>query len=345
MKALQYRTFGQWPEVVEVERPRPGPGQVLLRVTAAGVCHSDLGLLARDADTYPYGSLPLTLGHEGAGVVAEIGAGVAGVRVGEPVVVYGPWGCGRCRVCATGAENHCPFAAALGIRAPGLGSAGSMAQYQLVNDARHLVPLGDLDPVRHVCLTDAGLTPYHAIRQSLPRLLPGSIAVVVGVGGLGHVAVQMLRALCPATVVAVDIDDDRLALARGLGAQHAVRTEDTAELVAGLSRGTGAAMVLDLVGSPATTDLAARVAARGADVSVIGVGGGAVPVGYRTIAFDASVRFPYWGSRPELFEVLEMAAAGQIRVEVETYSLDEAPVAYRRLAEGRVRGRAVVVPD
>ncbi|MFI5426650.1 alcohol dehydrogenase catalytic domain-containing protein [Aeromicrobium sp. UC242_57] len=158
MRALQYLTFGQWPEVVEVERPRAGPGQVLLRMTAAGVCHSDIGLLTRPQAEYPYGALPQTLGHEGAGVVAEIGAGAAGVRLGDDVLVYGPRGCGHCRSCVAGAENLCAAAPRLGLRSPGLGAPGTMAEYLLVEDPRHLVPLHGLDPVQHVSLSDAGLT-------------------------------------------------------------------------------------------------------------------------------------------------------------------------------------------
>jgi propanol-preferring alcohol dehydrogenase len=176
MKALQYREIGAPPQVVEIERPTPGPGQVLLRVTAAGVCHSDEFIMSLPAGQYVYG-LPLTLGHEGVGTVAELGAGVEGLSIGAPVAVYGPWGCGRCRTCSTGAENYCEVAAARGIVPPGLGAPGAMAEYLLVDSPRHLVPLGDLDPVAAVALTDAGLTPYHAIKPSLPKLVPGSTAV------------------------------------------------------------------------------------------------------------------------------------------------------------------------
>ncbi|CAM5542342.1 L-threonine 3-dehydrogenase OS=Streptomyces glaucescens OX=1907 GN=tdh PE=3 SV=1 [Streptomyces glaucescens] len=194
MKALQYRTVGAAPEVVAVPDPEPGPGQVLLKVTAAGVCHSDIAVMSWPAEGFPY-ALPLTLGHEGVGTAAALGAGVAGIREGEAFAVYGPWGCGTCARCAEGKENYCLRAAELGIHPPGLGAPGAMAEYLLVDDARHLVPLEGLDPVAAVRLTDAGLTPYHAVKRSLPKLLPGSTAVVIGAGGLGHVAIQLLRAL------------------------------------------------------------------------------------------------------------------------------------------------------
>src|SRR6478735_6828674 len=207
MRAVQYRAIGAEPEVVDIPTPEPGPGQIRLRVTAAGLCHSDSFIMGLPAEQYVYG-LPLTLGHEGAGVVDALGDGVRGVSVGDPVAVYGPWGCGLCHACARGAENYCPRAAELGIAPPGLGSPGAMAEYMLVDDVRHLVPLGDLDPVVNVSLTDAGLTPYHAIKNSLPKLGAGTFAVVIGTGGLGHVGIQILKALSPATVIAVDLNED-----------------------------------------------------------------------------------------------------------------------------------------
>src|SRR3978361_2004857 len=158
MRVVQDRTIGGSPEVVEVPTPEPGPGQVRLKVTAAGLCHSDSLIMSLPAEHYDYG-LPLTLGHEGVGTVDPLGSGVTGVEVGEPVAGYGAWGCGRCPACARGAENYCPRAAGLGIRSPGLGSPGALAEYLIVDDVRHLVPLGDLDPVAAVALTDAGLTP------------------------------------------------------------------------------------------------------------------------------------------------------------------------------------------
>ncbi len=124
------------------------------------------------------------------------------VSVGDSVVVYGPWGCGTCHACSQGRENYCPRAARLGIMPPGLGRPGALAEYLLVDSERHVVPIGDLDPVKTVPLTDAGLTPYHAIKRSMSKLEPGSVAVVIGAGGLGHVGIQLLRLMSAATVVA-----------------------------------------------------------------------------------------------------------------------------------------------
>ncbi|HMG61449.1 MAG TPA: NAD(P)-dependent alcohol dehydrogenase [Streptosporangiaceae bacterium] len=345
MKAVQYRTVGASPEVVTVPRPVPGPGQVLLKVTAAGVCHSDIAVMSRPAEalTFP---LPLTLGHEGAGTVAELGEGVTGFDLGDSVAVYGPWGCGSCLMCSQGKENYCLRAEELGIRPPGLGAPGAIAEYMIVDDPRHLVPLGDLDPVTAVPLTDAGLTPYHAIKTSLPKLIPGSTAVVIGTGGLGHVAIQLLRSLTPARVIALDVNDEKLALAREVGAHETVLSDaQAADKVRKLTGGLGAQAVFDFVGAPPTVATATACAAVEADVSIVGIGGGTASVGFGATPYDAAVRSPYWGTRAELIEVLELARSGAVEVHVETYSLDEAPEAYERLHSGRINGRAVILPN
>ncbi|MGH4031678.1 NAD(P)-dependent alcohol dehydrogenase [Actinomycetota bacterium Odt1-20B] len=345
MRALQYRSVGAAPEVVTVPRPEPGPGQVLLKVTAAGVCHSDVAVMSQPAKALSF-ALPLTLGHEGAGTVAALGEGVTGFAVGDSVAVYGPWGCGACLMCAQGKENYCTRAAELGIRPPGLGAPGAIAEYLLVDDARHLVPLGSLDPVTAVPLTDAGLTPYHAIKTSLPKLTPGSTAVVIGTGGLGHVAIQLLRALTSARVIALDVSEEKLRLAREVGAHETVLSDErAAAAVRELTGGLGAAAVFDFVGAPPTVATATACAAVEGDVTVVGLGGGAAAVGFGTTAYDVAVRSPYWGSRSELIEVLDLARAGAIRVHVETYALEDAPQAYERMHEGRINGRAVILPN
>ncbi|MFI1918103.1 NAD(P)-dependent alcohol dehydrogenase [Nocardia sp. NPDC020380] len=345
MKAIQYPSVGAAPEVVRIPKPVPGPGQVLLRVTAAGVCHSDFLIMGVPAEQLSF-PLPLTLGHEGVGIVAELGDGVTTVAVGDAVAVYGPWGCGRCTECAAGKENYCLRARDLGIHPPGLGAPGAIAEYMLVDDPRHLVPLGDLDPVQAVPLTDAGLTPYHAIKRSLPKLVPGSTAVVIGTGGLGHVAIQILRALTPARVIALDVSDEKLELAREVGAHETVRSDAAAaQQVRDLTGGVGAEAIFDFVGAPPTVTTAGACARVESDVTIVGIGGGALPVGFGALPYEVSVTAPYWGSRTELIEVLDLARAGVISVHTETYPLEDAPIAYQHLHDGKVRGRAVILPN
>ncbi len=342
MRAVQYRTIGSGPEVVDVPTPEPGPGQVRLKVTAAGLCHSDEFVMGLPEGVY---ELPMTLGHEGVGVVDALGAGTTGVSVGDAVAVYGAWGCGQCPACARGAENYCARASELGIQPPGLGAPGALAEYLIVDDVRHLVPLGDLDPVAAVSLTDAGLTPYHAIVSSLDALRAGATALVIGVGGLGHVGIQILRAITGATVVALDISEEKLKLAREVGAHRALHSDESAvAAIQELTGGAGAYAVFDFVGSAATLEIARQSVARDGVVQIVGIGGGVLPTGFFSTPMGAWVRAPYWGTRSELLEVLELARAGAIRVETEQFTLEEAPEAYRRLHEGTIRGRAVVVP-
>ncbi|WP_280275751.1 NAD(P)-dependent alcohol dehydrogenase [Nocardia wallacei] len=345
MQALQYRTIGAAPELVTVPDPEPGPGQVLLRVSAAGVCHSDIAVMSWPESEFPY-RLPLTLGHEGAGTIAALGAGVTGFSVGDSVAVYGPWGCGACPPCAAGRENYCLRATELGIFPPGLGAPGAIAEYLIVDDARHLEPLDGLDPVQTVPLTDAGLTPYHAVKRSLPKLVPGSTAVVIGAGGLGHVAIQLLRAVSPARVIALDVNADKLELARTVGAHEVVTSDEKAAgRVRELTGGRGATAVFDFVGAAPTTATAAACVAMEGDVTIVGIGGGTIPVGFGVLPFEVSVTAPYWGSRGELREVLDLARAGAIDVHVETFAMEEAPLAYERLHAGKINGRAVILPN
>ena len=347
MKALRYVTIGAAPEISEVPVPEPAPGQVRVKITAAGACHSDSFLMGLPEDAwhsfgYP---LPMTLGHEGVGVVDALGDGAHGIEPGEPVAIYGPQGCGRCYPCAQGKENYCERAAELHISPPGLGTDGTMAEYVLVPDARHLLPLGDLDPVANVALTDAGLTPYHAIKGSLPKLVAGSTAVVIGAGGLGHVAIQLLRALSPATVIALDLSEDKLALATDVGAHHAFLSDKTAaDNIRKVVGARGVTAVFDFVGAQPTVDLASSVIGVESDLVIVGVNTASAQVGTLAKPYDAVIRAPYWGSRSELMEVFDLARAGLVHVETEQFSLDEAPEAYRRLHEGTLRGRAVVVP-
>src|SRR4051794_35480974 len=169
MRAVQLGADGI--RLAEVAEPVPGPGQVVLDVLAAGLCHSDLTLAGRDPSSHPF-DLPIVLGHEIAGVVSKAGAGVNAVAEGDLVAVYGPWGCGECRTCRAGAENHCLNAASRGIRPPGLGAPGGLAERVLIPQPRHLVRLDGVDPVQAAPLADAGLTAYHAIRPSLRWLGP-----------------------------------------------------------------------------------------------------------------------------------------------------------------------------
>jgi propanol-preferring alcohol dehydrogenase len=294
--------------------------------------------------TLPW-SLPFTLGHENAGHVAQLGEGVTSVAAGEAVLVYGPWGCGACAQCIRGAENLCDRRLGRPGTGCGLGFDGGLAEYLLVRSQRHLVPIGELDPVHAAPLTDAALSPYHALKSELGRLVPGSHVVVIGVGGLGHVAVQLLRELSPARIVAIDLRERarRLALDAGAAAALDAHGLHAADVRAELG-GEGATLVVDFVGTDATLALAAGTIATGGQVSVVGVGGGTFPMAFGQVPLEWSLSKPSWGTLPELHEVVALARAGAIHIEVEQLRLDEAVEGYRRLHDGEIYGRAVVVP-
>jgi propanol-preferring alcohol dehydrogenase len=350
MRALRIAEWHQPPEVVEMEAPVPGPGQVVIRVGGAGVCHSDLHIMHDLGDSSPW-PLPFTLGHENAGWVHQLGAGVTGLAPGQPVAVYGPWGCGACARCRVGVENYCenPATAPMPGGGGGLGADGGMAEYMLIPDARHLLPLpAGLDPIAAAPLTDAGLTPYHAVRRSWPKLAPTSTAVVIGIGGLGHMAVQILKATTAARVIAVDTKKEALELAASFGADDQVEAAEpalTASTVRQMTGGLGADVVLDCVGSETTMTAAVATARPLGDVTLIGIAGGTVPFGFFQLPYEVSLQSVYWGSRSELVEVLELAGRGLLRAETTTFPLDAAPDAYDALAAGAISGRAVVVPN
>jgi propanol-preferring alcohol dehydrogenase len=220
-----------------------------------------------------------------------------------------------------------------------------MAEYMLVPNPRLLLPLGDLDPLAAAPLSDAALTPYHAIKRSLRLLHPGATVVVIGVGGLGHMAVQILRAITAARVIALDTSADKLRLAAEIGAEETVPAgEDAAEQIRSLTGGRGAELVLDHVGAEETIALGAEVVRMNGEVTVVGLAGGKIDFGFGTMPFDATLTVPYWGSAIELMEVLDLARAGRIRAHVERFALDEVEEAYRRLRDGSLDGRAVVCP-
>jgi propanol-preferring alcohol dehydrogenase len=344
MKAYQLTAWQTPPELRDVDVPEPGPGQVLVKVGGAGACHSDLHLMEWPEGQLDF-ELPFTLGHENAGWVEALGAGVEGLEVGEPVAVYGPWGCGRCRACRLSAETYCERQAEIGAFGGGLGLDGGMAEHMLVPHARLLLPLGELDPAEAAPLSDAALTPYHAIKRSLPLLVPGSTAVVIGVGGLGHMAVQILRELTPARVIAVDTSPEKLALAREVGADEALEPgEGAAEAIVELSGGHGAELVLDNVGADETLALAAKAVRFQSHLTVVGLAGGTLEFGFGALPFEAQLTLPYWGTAVELMEVLDLARAGKVRAHVERFPLERAAEAYERMREGSLAGRAVICP-
>jgi propanol-preferring alcohol dehydrogenase len=222
-----------------------------------------------------------------------------------------------------------------------------MAPYFLVPSTRFLIPLGTLDPREAAPLSDAALTSYHAVKRSLHLLGAGATAVVIGAGGLGQMAIQILRALSGATtIIAVDTSDEKLKIAKEMGADEVMLSGDKAiARIKDMTRGRGAELVLDMVGANPTLTMAAQVARVLGHLTIVGVGKGAVPVNFGSPAHECSVSSPYWGYIPELMEVVSLAQTGKIKMLVEHFPLESAAAVYDLLHDGKIKGRAVITPN
>jgi propanol-preferring alcohol dehydrogenase len=331
----------------DVEAPRPGPGEVRIRVAGAGLCHSDLHVLHAGADWPVFGG---TIGHEGAGWIDMVGPGVDEAQIGEPVVVSVLWNCGLCRLCSEGRDNACLNASTRTTfpTTPGIGPDGAMAEF-MVAPFRSTVPLGSLDPVDAAPLSDAAVTPMHAINTVLDRLTPSSTVVVIGLGGLGHVGVQILSAISAARIIAVDTDPAKVEAALGCGAHLALVSDDSMrDRIMAETDDRGAEVVLDFVGAQGTVDLATQIVAAEGAIRFVGLARGSFV--YSTAPDDATlpwgvnVQRSYGGTRRDLVDVVSLAQRGAISIHTVHYALADYQRAFDDLEAGRVAGRAVFLP-
>lgn len=331
-------------EVIDLPDPAiTGPTDVVVRVTGAGVCGSDVHL-AEGALAHIIGDLdfPFVLGHENGGYVEAVGDGVTTLAPGDPVLLHPHISCGLCRPCRRGEETFC-----LDLRFPGVdGTPGGYAEY-LKTDVRAAIRLPDgTDPAPLSALSDAGLTAYHAVRKMVGALPPDGTAVVVGIGGVGYFALQLLRAFSPARLVAVDVDPAKLDGAPALGADLAVPSgPGAADAIMELTGGRGADLVVDCVGVRGTPELALGVLGRGGRLSVVGAGDGEVccatpDMTFRELAVEASLV----GTLGELTELVDLTLRGRVSLIHSYYDLADAGAAVEDLRAGRVEGRAVLRP-
>jgi alcohol dehydrogenase, propanol-preferring len=339
--------FSKWlskAELREVPVPEPGPGEVLIRMGGAGACHSDLHIMHEwTPETFPPAALmplPFTLGHENAGWI-ENGDIPPGLEQGSAVVISPTWSCGVCTSCRIGETNYCEVEA---LSAGGLGRDGGFADY-MVAPAHCLIPLTRIEPWQAAPLTDAGLTSYHAVKRCLPKLTPDTSVVVIGVGGLGHLAIEFLRELSGARIIAVDRDEKALGMAEERGADAClISDESVAGAIRDATKGLGAMAVLDFVGIDSTMLLATQIVRRRGEIVVVGMGGGMLPFQNGVIPYGCSLTYTLGGSTKELVEVVALAESGRIRPHIEKYSLDDIDDVFRRLHDNAISGRAVLVP-
>jgi alcohol dehydrogenase, propanol-preferring len=335
MKAAVVRELGAPLTIEERPVPAPGPGEVLVRLRATGVCHTDLHAAHGDWPIKP--RPPFVPGHEGVGVVAELGAGVTTLRVGEPVGIA--WlhdACGACEHCITGWETLCEAQ-----HNSGYGVNGTFAEYA-IGSAAYVARLPERgDPALLAPILCAGVTSYKGIKETEAR--PGEWIAISGVGGLGHLAIQYARAM-GLRVAALDLGAAKLALARDMGAELAIdasRADAAAELVEH-TRG-GAHGVLVTAVSPAAFAQALHLVRRGGTVSLVGL----PPGDFATPIFDVvlkriTIRGSIVGTRKDLAEAIDLATTAGIRARVHRVGLGEINRVFADLEAGRVDGRCVI---
>jgi NAD+-dependent secondary alcohol dehydrogenase Adh1 len=342
MKAVRVHAYGEPPVVEDVPDPAiQGPMDVIVEIGGAGLCRTDLHVIEGQwADKFGV-ELPYTLGHENAGWIREVGAAVTNVAVGDAVILHPVVSCGLCRACRDGEDSHCAES-----RFPGLDSDGGMAEY-LRTSVRALVKLGDgLRPADVAALADAGVTAYHAVKKARPLLYPGTYAVVIGAGGLGHIGVQCLAALTPAQIIAVDRSEAALDLAKRLGADHTVNAAtDPVQAVLELTDGQGAHVVIDFVGENGTERQGLGMTRRAGSYYVVGYGG-AVEIPTIDVIFgELNVVGNLVGTYNDLAELMALSAQGKVRLQTRAYALGAVADAVADLEAGRLQGRGILVPE
>lgn len=340
MRAALLHEYHRPLELVERPEPEPsGPRSVVVRIGGAGVCATDLHAI--DGLMEPAGlTLPVVLGHENAGWVYAVGDGVTAAAVGDAVLLYPPYSCGLCVPCRRGLDVHCER-----HQFTGLTQDGGFADYVHV-DERSIVRLPPgVEPAEVAPHADAGITAYHAVKKLLPRLEPGSTAAVIGVGGVGHIALQLVRVLGAARVIGIDIDERRRALAEELGADAVLGgEEDAAGAVRELTDGAGADVVLDFVGTDETHASAMQMLARRGLYSIVGYGGMVTHPSVGFVVGETVVQGNLVGSWIDLWEVLQLHGRGDVTLRTETHPLEEVNDVLDSLRAGGITGRAVLVP-
>ncbi|MHB1738881.1 MAG: NAD(P)-dependent alcohol dehydrogenase [Actinomycetes bacterium] len=341
MKAVQLRRYQVAPELVDVADPElRSPLDVIVRIGGAGVCRTDLHIIEGQWAQKSGVALPYTIGHENAGWVEAVGEAVTHVRVGDPVILHPLATCGLCRACRAGDDVHC-----LQSAFPGIDSDGGYAELLRTN-ARAVVKLDPtLHPADVAALADAGLTAYHAVAKAARILRPGDTAVIIGAGGLGHIGVQVMRALSAARVVVVDSSAEALALGAQLGADHTVVADGgQVEAVLRLTDGAGAEAVIDFVGEGGALEDGVAMLRRAGSYYVVGYGGVLAVPTIDIISTEINFVGNLVGSYNDLVELMVLAAQGKVRLHTSRYPLSQFARALDDLDHGRVRGRAILVP-
>jgi NAD+-dependent secondary alcohol dehydrogenase Adh1 len=342
VKAARLHEYHQALKFDEVDEPKAlGPFDVVVKIGAAGLCRTDLHIQEGQWAEKSEVELPYTPGHENAGWIHEVGSGVNNVEVGDTVIVHPFIACGLCRACRRGDDMHCENGSF-----PGIDRDGGFAEF-LFTSARSVVKLDpSLEPASIAALADAGLTAIHAVKKAIPILAPGTRAVVIGAGGLGHIGIQCLKAMTPAEIIVVDPNEKALALAGELGADHTVKVEGQShiETVKDLTDGLGAEAIIDFVGENGAVEDGVAMIQDGGFYYVIGYGQNidipTIDVISREISFIGNLV----GTYVDLQDLMTLTAQGQVTLHTSTYPLDAINDAMADLDQGRLQGRGILIP-
>ncbi|HAG97302.1 MAG TPA: alcohol dehydrogenase [Ktedonobacter sp.] len=341
MKAVRLHQYEQQPKIEEVAEPKiTGPYDVIVRIGGAGLCRTDLHIIEGQWAEKMHPTLPYTLGHENAGWVHEIGSAVSNVAVGDTVIVHPLITCGLCRACRAGDDMHCSNSAF-----PGISIDGGMANF-LKTSARAVVKLdASLAPKDIAALADAGLTAYHAVKKAANILYPGTKAVVIGAGGLGHIGIQCLKALTPAEIIVVDRSPEALELTRKWGADHTVVVDGSqVARVKDITDGQGAEAVIDFVGEGGAIEDGIGMLRPAGSYYVIGYGGKLNIPMIDIISTEINFIGNIVGTYNDLAELMTLTAQGKVILHTVTYPLDATLDAIHALDSGKLRGRGILIP-
>ena len=333
MKAAVVREFGAELDVCEVDKPTLADDKIVVKIEASGVCHTDLHAAQGDWPVKP--APPFIPGHEGVGQVAEVGRNVTAVKEGDRVGI--PWlhsACGHCQHCVGGWETLCTAQSNTGYSVN-----GGFAEYVLA-DPSYVGPLPDaLDFAPAAPVLCAGVTVYKGLKETDTR--PGQTVAITGIGGLGHMAVQYAKAM-GLHVIAVDIAEDKLALAKKLGADQVINAAET-DPVAEVQRGGGVEGVLVTAVAPQSFAQGVGMLARGGTMSLVGLPPGDFPLSiFDTVLNRKTIRGSIVGTRLDLAESLEFAAEGKVAAHYTTERLDDINAIFDRMRQGSIDGRIVM---
>ncbi|MBV8663933.1 MAG: NAD(P)-dependent alcohol dehydrogenase [Hyphomicrobiales bacterium] len=337
--SLSGKQFVSYEDVVDPKIEHPT--DVIVRIGGAGVCRTDLHIIEGIWRSKVDVKLPYIMGHENAGWVEDVGSAVESVRKGDPVICHPVVTSGHCLACRRGDDMH-----AEGSRFPGINANGGYAQY-LATGERSLIKLPkSLAPKEVAPYTDAGLTAYRAAKKASRHLVPGEYCAIIGAGGLGHIGIQVVAALCAAEIIVVDRSDQSLQLAKECGAHHLVKSDgNEVQAVLDLTAGKGAQAVIDFVGEGDAVANGLAMSREGGTYYIVGYGGKIELPTIDMITSEKSIVGNLVGTYAELVELMALADRGRVNLATREYRLADANQALVDLHHGQIKGRAVLIPS